>query len=51
MYINMEVNEIFPALVTWKTGKPAKIVYSRKESQIASSPRHQMQITVKLGCR
>ncbi len=43
------VNEIFPALVTWKTGKPAKIVYSRKESQIASSPRHQMQITVKLG--
>ncbi len=43
------INEIFPALVTWKTGKPAKIIYSRKESQIASSPRHQMQITVKLG--
>lgn len=43
------VCEIFPALVTWKTGKPAKIVYSRKESQIASSPRHQMQVTVKLG--
>ena len=43
------INEIFPALVTWKTGKPAKIIYSRKESQIVSSPRHQMQITVKLG--
>ena len=43
------INEIFPALVTWKTGKPAKIIYSRKERQIVSSPRHQMQITVKLG--
>ena len=43
------INEIFPALVTWKTGKPAKIIYSRKESQIVSSQRHQMQITVKLG--
>ena len=43
------INEIFPALVTWKTGKPAKIIYSRKESQIVSSPRHQMKITVKLG--
>ena len=43
------INEIFPALVTWKTGKPAKIIYSRKESQLVSSPRHQMQITVKLG--
>lgn len=43
------INEIFPALVTWKTGKAAKIIYTRQESQIASSPRHQMKITVKLG--
>ena len=33
-----------------KTGKPAKIIYSRYESQIASSPRHEMEVKVKLGC-
>ncbi len=33
------VTEVYPAIVTLKTGKPAKIVYSRYESQIASSPR------------
>ena len=43
------VTEIFPALVTMKTGKPAKIIYTREESQIASSPRHDMQITVRIG--
>lgn len=43
------VCEIFPAFVTYKTGKPAKIVYSRQESTVASSGRHQMQVTVKLG--
>ncbi len=32
------VAEVYPAIVTVKTGKPAKIVYSRYESQIASSP-------------
>ena len=31
------------------TGKPAKIIYTRKESMIASSPRHEMEVTVKLG--
>ena len=25
------------------------MIYSRKESQIASTPRHEMQVTVKLG--
>ena len=25
------------------------MIYSRKESQIASTPRHDMQVTVKLG--
>ena len=44
------VAEIYPAIVTWKTGKPAKIIYSRYESQIASSPRHEMEVRVKLGC-
>ncbi|MFI3313922.1 MAG: molybdopterin cofactor-binding domain-containing protein, partial [Eubacteriales bacterium] len=43
------VMEVYPAIVTMKTGKPAKMVFSRKESQIASSPRHEMEITVKLG--
>lgn len=43
------VSEVYPALVTWKTGKPAKIIYSRYESQIASSPRHEMEVTVRLG--
>lgn len=33
-----------------KTGKPAKIIYSRYESQIASSPRHEMEVKVKIGC-
>ena len=43
------VCEPYPALVTWKTGKPAKIIYSREEAQIASSPRHEMQIQVRIG--
>lgn len=43
------VTEVYPALVTLRTGKPAKIVYSREESQIASSPRHEMEIKVRLG--
>ena len=43
------VAEIYPALVTWKTGKPSQIIYSRKESMIAGCPRHEMEITVKMG--
>ncbi len=43
------VCEMYPAIVTWKTGKPAKIIYTREESQIASSPRHEMQIRVRIG--
>ena len=42
-------SEVYPALVTWVTGKPAKMVFSRYESQIASSPRHEMEVTVRLG--
>ena len=44
------VVEIYPAVVTWFTGKPAKIIYTRYESQIASSPRHEMEVHVKIGC-
>ena len=43
------VAEVYPAIVTMLTGKPAKIIFSRKESLIASSPRHEMEVTVKLG--
>mgnify|MGYP004613089401 FL=1 len=43
------VAEVYPAIVTMKTGKPAKIIYTREESLIASSPRHEMEVAVKLG--
>jgi len=43
------VCEIYPAFVTVKTGRAAKIVYSRTESQTAGSPRHEMEIRVRLG--
>lgn len=43
------VAEIFPAFVTWKTGKPSKMIYTREESQIASTPRHEMEVTVRIG--
>lgn len=43
------VSEVYPAFVTWKTGKPAKILFSRVESQTASSPRHDMEIHVRVG--
>jgi CO/xanthine dehydrogenase Mo-binding subunit len=43
------VSEVYPAIVTMKTGKPALIVYSRQESHIAGSPRHEMEMTVRVG--
>ena len=44
------VSEIFPAFVTWKTGRPSKMIFSRTESQTASTPRHEMEVHVKIGC-
>lgn len=43
------VAEVYPAIVTWLTGKPAKMIYSRYESQICSSPRHEMEVKVRIG--
>jgi CO/xanthine dehydrogenase Mo-binding subunit len=43
------VSEIYPAFVTWKTKKPSKIIFTREESQTASSPRHEMEMHVRLG--
>ena len=43
------VSAVYPAFVTWMTKKPSKIIFSRVESQTASSPRHEMQMHVRLG--
>ena len=43
------VSLIYPAFVTWKTKKPSKILFTREESQTASSPRHEMEIHLRLG--
>lgn len=43
------VCELFPALVTRKTGRPAKIVFTRHESFSASNSRHEFRVRVRLG--
>lgn len=43
------VVEMYTAIVTLKTGKPAKIVYDRKETFSCSTSRHAMRLTVRLG--
>ena len=43
------VSAIYPAFVTWKTKKPCKLLFTREESQTASSPRHEMEMHVRLG--
>lgn len=43
------VCELFPAAVTMATGKPAKFVYTRKECFTNGSPRHEMEVAVRLG--
>lgn len=41
--------EIFPAIVTMKTGKPAHLVYTRQETFCCTTSRHAMVLTVRLG--
>ena len=43
------VCEVYPAFVTMKTGRPALCVFSRRESQTCGSPRHEMEIKIRLG--
>ena len=43
------VCDVYPAFVAMKTGRAAKINYTRTEAQIAGSPRHEMEIRVRLG--
>lgn len=41
--------EVFPAIVTLKTGKPAKIIYNRRETLSCTTSRHAFRIKVRLG--
>lgn len=41
--------EPYPAIVTWLTGKPSMIVYTREEAMSCGCPRHEMQIHVRVG--
>lgn len=41
--------QLFLALVTWKTKRPARLVFTREESLGASYKRHAARIEVKLG--
>lgn len=41
--------EMFPAIVTMKTGKPARLVYTRKETFSCTTTRHAMRLRVRLG--
>lgn len=43
------VSEVYPAFVTWKTGRPSVLIYTREESLTAGSPRHEMEMHVRLG--
>ena len=43
------VSEVYPAIVTWLTGKPCKMIFTRQEVMIASTSRHEMEVTVRVG--
>lgn len=43
------ISEVYPAFVTWMTKKPSKIIFTRQESMTASTPRHEMEMHVRLG--
>lgn len=41
--------DVFAAIVTLRTGKPAMIIYDRKETFTSTTSRHAMRLKVKLG--
>jgi len=41
--------EMFPAIVTWLTKKPSKIIYTRRETFSTTTSRHAMKLDVRLG--
>jgi len=46
----MLASDFCAALLSIKTGRPVKIIYSRAEEFIASRQRHPMYITIRTGC-
>ena len=46
---NVALAEPYAAFVTWKTKRPSKLIYTRKETFAASTSRHEMKFDVKLG--
>ena len=44
------VSEFYPAAVTWLTGKPSKLIFTRQESFACSNSRHQMRVRARAGC-
>lgn len=45
------VMEVYPAYIAHITGRPARMIYTRQETQTVSSPRHEAQIHVRVGAR
>lgn len=43
--------EVFAAFVAQRTGRPAKVVYTREETLAASNSRHQMVLHVRVGAK
>lgn len=41
--------EVYPAIVTYLTHKPAHLIFTREECFIHGSPRHEMQVHIRLG--
>lgn len=43
------VCEVYPAIVTYITKKPARLTFTRKECFVNGSPRHEMEMHIRLG--
>ena len=43
------VCEIYPAIVTYLTHKPAHLTFTREECFINGSPRHEMEVHIRIG--
>ena len=43
------VCEVYPAIVTYLTGKPAHLIFTREECFINGSPRHEMEVHIRIG--
>lgn len=46
---NIALLEPYVAIVTWLTKKPCKLIYTRKETFMATNTRHSMIINLKIG--